>query len=203
MTGRLHGVHHPDEVAADEALSWFVTQRAELGGEEEVIGYLLAPDRAEWFRCHGTLPHGPDAARDLTTTFEIFATTGMRHLRWWHTVSGKGRAVSLAEHPDLLPPGKGLPPRPERTRLDGAATRLLAGLVAEPGDGWVTLVSARFAPCQVPVTAERGQEVWAELAEYSVCDEHGNLSVADTLLLGLQARAPRISRSREPTERAG
>jgi hypothetical protein len=38
------------------------------------------------------------------------------------------------------------------------------------------------------VAADRDQEVWASLAEYVIRDEHGNVSVADTLLLSLAAR---------------
>jgi hypothetical protein len=192
MTGRLHAVRHPGEVTAGEALTWFAARPAGMG---EVIGYLFAPDRAEWFRCHGPVPHGPDAARNLTPAFEVYATDGERHLRWVHTTSGKGPAVRLAEDPGLLPAGAELSASPKRNRLPGVTTRLLAGLVLQSRDGWATLTSARYEPCQVPVTADRGQEVWARLAEYTVCDEHGNLSVVDTLLLGLQARDSRASRT--------
>jgi hypothetical protein len=196
MTGRLHGVRHPGEVSARQALAWFT------GSAGQVIGYLLAADRAEWFRCRGAVPHGPEAARDLTAAFEVVATDRERHLRWWHTLGGLGNAVSLSEDPGLLPPGTGLPAHPERIRLDGVATRLLGGLTAGPGDGWVTLTSARYAPCQVPVTAEAGQEVWADLAEYVVGDEHGNVSVADTVLVGLRAGSPQTSRGRRTTGRS-
>jgi hypothetical protein len=127
MTGRLHGVRHPGEVSAGQALAWFT------GSAGQVIGYLLAADRAEWFRCQGPLPHGPEAARNLTAAFEVVATDGERHLRWWHAMDSRGHAVGLAEDPGLLPPGTGLPAQPGRTRLDGVATRLLAGLTAGPG----------------------------------------------------------------------
>ena len=197
MTARLHAVRRPGEATAAEALAWFAGAPA---GGRETIGYLLAPDRAEWFRCHGPVPHGPEAARDLTTAFEVVATDGVRHLRWLHDAAGTGRAVSLAEIPDVLPGGEELPAHPERTRLDGVAARLLAGLVAGSRNGWATLVSARYAPFPVPVTAGPGQEVWAERAEYTVCDRHGNLSVADTLLLGLRARDAGMSRA--ATERS-
>jgi hypothetical protein len=184
MTALLHAVHHPSEVTASEALAWFTGHST----GQAVIGYLFAPDRAEWFRCDGAVPHGPRDARDLTAVFEFFATDGKHQLRWMHSRSGTGRAVSLAEDPGLLPVGTEVHADPAPTRLEGVAARLFAGLVTQSRDGWATLASARYAPSDVPVTASPGQEVWAGLAEYTVSDEHGNLSVADTLLLGLHPR---------------
>ncbi len=189
-TAQLHAVRYPDQVTAADALAWFAARPAAAAGSREVIGYLLAPDRAEWFRCEGAVPHGPDGARDLAGAFEVCATDGAVQLRWVHQTSGHGRAVSLAEDSAALPPGQAIPASPERRRLEGTPERVLAGRVAAARDGWAALVTARYAPCDVPVTAATGQEVWAELAEYAVCDEHGNLSVADTLLLRLLARAP-------------
>lgn len=196
MTGGavLHAVRHPGHVTAAGALAWFATGR-DTTPNGELIGYLLAPDRAEWFRCADGVPHGPGAPRDLNDAFEVFATTGYRQLRWVHQRSGAGAAISLAEDAAMLPPGD---PAEERTpggtapgelrHLGGAAARMLAGRVTVAGDGWATLVTARYSPCQVPVAAHTGQEVWAELAEYAVTDDHGNVSVADTLLLRLAAR---------------
>jgi hypothetical protein len=192
---RLHGIRHPGEVTAASALAWL----ASSAGTGEVIGYLLAPDRAEWFRCDGMNPRGPAGPRDLAPAFEVFATDRRRHLRWVHGASGTGQAVSLAENPGWLPPGEPLPAEPARTRLGGAVARLLAGRVTTGRVGWATLASARYEPCDVPVNAEPGQEVWADLAEYVVQDEHGNLSVTDTVLLGLRARQadqPRAAASR-------
>jgi len=184
MTRGLHAVRHPGEVSAAQALAWFTGPAA----EREVIGYVLAPDRAEWFRCDGSVPHGPTGARDLTGAFELFATGWVRQLRWFHTEDGHGQAVSLAEDLRLLPFGEQLPARPERVRLPGVIRRLLAGEVAESGDAWARLASTRYASCDVPVAAKTGQQVWAELAEYSVADQHGNQSVIDTLMLGLRVR---------------
>jgi hypothetical protein len=185
MNGRLYAVAHPGALTASGALAWFDP----AGGGRAVIGYLYAADRAEWFRCDGAVAAGPDGPRELRTAYELVATDGTRHLRWRHENAGTGPAVSLSEDRDRLPAGEPLPAEPERTRLDTAARRLLAGKVVRAGDGWATLGSARYARCQVPVTAGLGQEVWADLAEYTVSDEHGNLSVIDTLLLGLRPRA--------------
>lgn len=186
MTTRLHGVCHAGEVTAVGALAWFAGQPA----GREVIGYLLAPDRAEWFRCDGPVARGPDGPRDLATAFEVFATDGQCQLRWTHGARGTGRAVSLAEDPDLLPPGENLPAEPERTRLAHPVKRLLAGNITRSRDDWATLASARYGAYEVPVTGQPRQQVWANLAEYVVCDVHGNLSVIDTLLLSLRAVEP-------------
>jgi len=184
MTARLHAVTHPESVTASAALAWFTS--ASRG--REVIGYLFAPDRAEWFRCDAAAPSGPAGPRDLTTAFELVATDGERHLRWFHQAAGVGEAVSLSEIPDLLPPGTPITAGPDRTRLDGALSRLLAGRVADSASGWSTLGSARYARSQVPVAAQVNQEIWAEQAEYAISDDHGNLSVVDTLLLRLIPR---------------
>jgi len=184
MTGKLHAVRHPGATTAAQALAWFTGPPT----EREVIGYVLTPDRAEWFRCDGSVPHGPTGARNLTGAFELFATGSVRQLRWIHTEDGHGQSVSLAEDPHLLPSGEQLPARPERVRLPGVISRLLSGEVTESRGGWARLASARQASCDVPVTARTGQQVWAELAEYSVADQHGNRSVIDTLMLGLRVR---------------
>jgi hypothetical protein len=52
------------------------------------------------------------------------------------------------------------------------------------------------------VTAEAGQEVWADLAEYVVGDERGNVSAADTVLVGLRAGSLQTSRGRRTTGRS-
>ncbi len=124
-TAQLHAVRYPDQVTAADALAWFAARPAAAAGSREVIGYLLAPDRAEWFRCEGAVPHGPDGARDLAGAFEVCATDGAVQLRWVHQTSGHGRAVSLAEDATALPPGQAIPASPERRRLEGMPERVL------------------------------------------------------------------------------
>jgi hypothetical protein len=200
-TTSLHAVRHPGAVTAAGALAWFASGQ-HAAPVTPVIGYLLAATRAEWFRCDGATTgdvaaRGPDGPRDLGDAFEVFATDGTRQLRWRHVDSGTGTAVSLAEDTGQLPAGQALASDPERRRLEGTATRLLAGQVVAAMDGWATLATARYAPCDVPVTAPIGQEVWASLAEYVVTDEHGNVSVVDTLLLALEARTPAPAKERQ------
>ena len=187
----LRAVRYPGSVTASSAVAWFTASRpveAEGRSGGGAIGYLLAPDRAEWFRCPGEGVRGPDGPRDLAGAFEVYATGGGGQLRWVHQDDGEGWAVSLSEDAATLPEGTPVSAGPERRRLAGTADRLLAGRVVEVRAGWATLATARYAPYAVPVRADVGQEVWAELAEYAVSDEHGNLSVIDTLLLSLTAR---------------
>jgi hypothetical protein len=182
-TEALHAVRHPGLVTAAGALAWFAASG------EAVIGYLLAPGRAGWFRCAGGVAHGPDGPCDLSDTYELFATSGTRQLRWFHRDNGQGQAVCLGGDPATLPPGEAAD-SPGRFRLGAAAERILAGRVIRAQDGWATLATARYPSCDVPVTASTGQEVWAVLAEYAVRDAHGNVSVTDTLLLSLAGRTP-------------
>jgi hypothetical protein len=197
--GRLHGVRHADLVTAAKALTWFAaSERPGPATGGQVIGYLLAPDRAQWFRCDGGVPLGPDGARDLDGAFEVFVTSGGCQLRWMHHDAGVGTAVGLAENPALLPRGDAIEAEPARHRLAGLSARLLAGQVIAVRDGWATLASARYAPCVIPVAAAPGQQVCAELAEYVVSDEHGNLSVAGTLLLSLVARTAQPAATERP-----
>jgi hypothetical protein len=200
----LRAVRHHGNVSAAGALAWFTTgQRGAANGGP--IGYLLAPGRAEWFRCEDAGPFGPNGPRDLGGAFEVFAIGGDSQLRWVHERSGAGWAVVLAEDPAALPPGDPLPPGVqdgrmprERRRLGSVSARMLAGRVTAARGGWATLATARYSPCDVPVDAQVGHQVWAELAEYTVADEHGNLSVADTLLLGLVARGPEPAGKEHP-----
>jgi hypothetical protein len=185
----LHAVRHPGPVTAASALAWFAA------GQPTLVGYLLAPDRAEWFRYADGTAHGPGGPRDLGGAYELYATTGRpaaRQLRWLHQAGGAGQAVCLAEDPAVLPAGEaaGAPDSAERRRLERTAERVLAGRVVHSRDGWAMLATARYASCDVPVTADPGQEVWASLAEYAVRDGHGNVSVTDTLLLALAGRDP-------------
>ncbi len=192
LTDPLHAVRSVSPVTAPAAVAWFARCDlvcANAGAGQDVIGYLLAADRAEWFRCEGETARGPDGPRELAGAFELFATSGAGQLRWLQEDGGRGWAVCLSEAAAGLPDGQRLVAKPERRRLAGTAERLLAGRVTAARDGWATLTTARYAPCEVPAGAVAGQEVWAELAEYGVSDEHGNLSVIDTLLLSLSARA--------------
>jgi hypothetical protein len=182
VTSCLHAVRHPGELTAEAALAWFTG----TDGGGEAIGYLFAPGRAEWFRCEGAIARGPEGPRDLAAAYELVATDGKRHLRWTHRASGTGPAVGLSEITGLLPPGSELPDEPHRTRLAGTIRRKLAGTVRESRGGWSALMSARYAPCLVPVAAGQGEEIWADMAEYAVTDAHGNISVIDTLLTGLR-----------------
>jgi hypothetical protein len=182
MAAALHAVRHPGLVTASGALAWFAVSG-------DAIGYLLAPSRADWFRYAGGVAHGPDGPRDLSDTYELFATCETRQLRWCHQDDGHGQAVCLGEDPAALPPGEAAD-SPGRFRLDTAAERILAGRVIGARDGWATLATARYPSCDVPVAASIGQEVWAALAEYAVRDAHGNVSVTDTLLLSLTGRTP-------------
>ena len=212
MTGAgvLHAVRHPGAVTSVRALAWFAGARnAGTLSAAPAIGYFLAADRAGWFRCDiqetgGTDIRGPDGQCDLTGAFEVFATDGARQLRWRHDTDGAGPAIGLAEDPAGLPDGE--PPdkgrQGERRRLAGTGNvaRLLAGRVVTARDGWATLWTARYSPCDVPVTADAGDEVWARLAEYAVRDDHGNLTVIDTLLLGLEARPAGPTPGKERTQ---
>lgn len=180
----LHAIRASGALTAGAALAWL----AAAAGTGEVTGYLYAADQAEWFRLDAGAPRGPAGERDLAGAFELYATDGLRHLRWLHERTGTGRAVALAEDPSLLPPGDPVPAEPARTRLEGASRRLLAGKVVRAGGRWATLASARYQPYDVPLDAEPGWQAWADMAEYVAADEHGNLSVADTLLLGLRAQ---------------
>lgn len=188
----LHAVRHRDLVAASTALAWFAADQPRPSEDGDVVGYLLAPGRAEWFRSSDGVAHGPDGLRDLGDAYELFATSGTRQLRWFHRAGGYGHAVCLGEDAVVLPPGEPVDATdtPPRFRLDGLAERILAGRVIRVRDGWATLATARYPACDVPVEASDAQEVWALLAEYAVRDTHGNVSVADTLLLSLASRDP-------------
>jgi len=188
----LHAVCHPGLVAAPVALAWFAGDQPGPPGDGDAIGYLLAPGRAEWFRSAAGVAHGPDGLRDLGDAYELFATSGTRHLRWFHRAGGYGQAICLGEDAVVLPSGQpvGAADAPPRFRLEDTAERVLAGRVIRAREGWATLATARYPACDVPVEASDEQEVWAFLAEYAVRDAHGNVSVADTLLLSLASRGP-------------
>jgi hypothetical protein len=189
-SGVLRAVHHPGPAAGSGALAWFDGDQPGPADDGDVIGYLLAPGRAEWFRCAAGVANGPDGPRDLGDAYELFATCGTRQLRWFHQADGYGQAVCLGEDAAVMPPGEpvGAADAPQRRRLADTEERILAGRVIRARDGWATLATARYPSCDVPVAASVGQEVWAFLAEYAVRDGHGNVSVADTLLLSLTGR---------------
>jgi hypothetical protein len=192
--GALHAVRHPGLATASAALAWFTEHQP-----GPAIGYLYAPGRAEWFRSAAGAAHGPDGPRDLSDAFELFATSGTRHLRWFHQAGGYGQTVCLSEDAALLPPGDpvGAADAAERRRLDHPAERILAGRVIRARDGWATLATARYPSCDIPVEASDSQQVWASLAEYAVRDGHGNVSVADTLLVSLTGRDPAQAAGKE------
>ena len=127
-TGVLHAVRHPGPVAASDALAWFAEHPPVPADDQDVIGYLLAPSRAEWFRCAAGLAHGPDSLRDLRDAYELSATAGTRQLRWVHQADGYGQAVCLSEDTAVMPPGepascRGFPAAPTAGKHGG---RILA-----------------------------------------------------------------------------
>lgn len=190
----LTATRHPNQVTAAAALDWFAgaDRRVDRPVDRPVIGYLYAPDRAEWFRYTASDdtagdPRGRDGATDLRNVFEIAASDGTRWLRWLHETGGVGAATALAEDGHPLPQGEPVEVAAQRSRF-GVVQRRLAGTVVTGGEGWARLSSARYAPYDVPVEAAPDQQVWAELVEFTAQDEHGNLAVVDTLLTGLHPR---------------
>lgn len=184
----LHGVRATAAMPLAEALARYTDR-----GSDPTIGYVYAPDRAEWFRLDRAVALGPDAAVPLGGVFEAFATDGARWLRWLHRDRGMGETVCLAEEPARLPAGESLPAGPSARTRFGTVERVLAGTVVDltrdaGGSAWASLAAARYGTCRVPVEAAEGTRVWAVSQEYVVADRHGNLSVVDTLLSRLVAR---------------
>jgi len=204
--GPLVAVRSPREVDAGGALRWWTGAGTPSrdGPGANAVGFALCPRAAFWWRWEDDAPrdrrgNSLEGARDLGTAFEMVAFDGVRELRWLHSQDGRGRAVALAESRGALPRDgspvdfrhgdRGRDGRPRR--VGEPYRRILAGSPSDVGRGWTRLRSARYAPADLPVPlrgTRTGQDPVAVLAgvEYAVEDRHGNLTVVDSRLTGLE-----------------
>lgn len=181
----LHAVRADEPLTAADAVAWFAPGTP---SGQQVIGYVLSARAATWLRV------GPTGAIDtvhkgdvLAEAYEMVLFDGRRELRWLRTPDRRGPAVALGEDPATLPPGSDVTAAPPPRRGD-IRVRLLAGTPAEhPVAGWTTLGSDRYASTYLPLTFTGGEVLTVRSVEYLTEDEHGNIDVADTILLGLHA----------------
>jgi CRISPR-associated protein (TIGR03984 family) len=199
----LRAVRSPREVDPLEALRWWTT-RTDPDGHESVsngpgsktIGFVLCPEAAFWWRWQDGCPrdrrgNSLEGPWDLTAAFELVAFDGVRELRWLHSQEGRGRAVVLTEDPQALPVGDPVVFDTGPRRVGAPYRRILAGSLSDVGRGWARLRAARYRDADIPVslpTANAGDSPVAVLTgvEYAVEDEHGNLTVVDSRLTGLE-----------------
>lgn len=132
--------------------------------------------------------------------FEARIFTPDAELRWFATPNGHspGRAALLTEEPSLLPRGPFTEDSAPLTAVETLPARyLLWGQPVVPDDpappGWATLFTARIGALRVPLPPgmprPTGQQRLRLAAREYVCAEppHGNASVAEERLLGLES----------------
>ena len=212
MTASLQSVRSDQPLTLREAIAWAWPAPTDGG----VIGFAYALDSAPWWRLVDGVPFGPDGPCALDTAYELVAFDGDLELRWLQTGLGRGHAVVLAEQ-GLRPPAGimlsngqdaegapvGAPPR-----ALGARRHWLADHVAPLPGGWTRLQAARYRTVAVPIALPTDDVPWKDRAvalrsvEYTVEDQHGNLSVVETRLSGLEF-VLRTSEPSEPARRAG
>ena len=147
-----------------------------LAPGESWIGFLLGRT-ARWVRAAGDGFASSTSLEPLTDVYSahLFVPGARLDARWTRTPeSGRLTVVrELAEaDPDLR--------RFER----GAATRqLLWGTTGEGApSGWTRLSAARIGAFDVPVEQSTGQRLQLTGREYTITDEHGNVSVVVEVL---------------------
>jgi hypothetical protein len=194
----LHAVRAADPVTAAAAAAWFLPGTPP---GRQVIGYTLSARAATWIRVR---PDG--TAEDTRGTGDVFADAyemvlfdGERELRWLRTPDGLGVAVAVGEDPAGLPAGHDATADPPPRRGD-EYKRLLAGIPRpHPAPGWTILDSRRYAAAHLPHTCAGAEVLVVDSIEYLVEDEHGNLDVADTRIVGLRATTPEAVRTATAT----
>ena len=200
MTPTLTAVAANDPVTVDDALAWCWPT-----GGDDVVGFGYGVDAATWWRLTDgqppslTGPSGPAGLDAINDMYELVVFDRDRELRWLRNRDDRGRAglgqaVILTEEGATLPAGTVLDREPKLTRWNTPRRHLLADHFAadhrEPQD-WAVLRAARYATAVVPVRIPpdlRTQPTIAVLTsvDYTVEDEHGNLTVAETRRMGLR-----------------
>lgn len=161
-----------------------------FGFSARAATWWQVPDRVPMTRHH--------EAADLTGVYELVGFDGDRELRWRNEHDWRGRAVVLADLPELLPPGEHDVSPADATPLGDPQPRILAGQVHLDTPGWVRLTAARYAPVEVPVAPDQDSDidlsakdkdtpvVVLDSVEYAGQDRHGNVSVVDRRLVRLR-----------------
>jgi CRISPR-associated protein (TIGR03984 family) len=193
----LVAVRHASQVRASEALAWLAGAVADPSG---IVGFGYGPDRALWFQVDaGGVAMASSGPADLTAIYELRVFDDQRELRWVQQGGGRGVAVVVAGRGTPLPEGSDVTD-PRRPRPQTRTREILGGkLKAGRSAGWARLTSERWAGADLPIadmdairansTGPARDDVRAVIrgVEYAVEDEHGNLTVVDTRLTGLDA----------------
>jgi hypothetical protein len=161
-------------------LSDVIAAMDDLGGRWTV---LLTTPTTSWFavydggwsgspeslagRCDVALPARgfPDDSGWSDLVFEVRAGSGDREVRWV-----KGHAVSVCEVGD---------------DADRSFRLVLGEGTGDTADGWSLMQSSRVGTYAVPADIGAGSRAALLVSERTAIDHHGNVAVADEILLGL------------------
>lgn len=170
--------------AAAEAVS--------LLGDTYAIAYT--PAACVLARTDGGALRDSDGREVPADAFELRCFSGRGELRWLHESGGRGAAVLVTADEALAGSASeaGFVPLPSVTCcgsiehdyvLWGTAT----GRTVAPG--WCEVAEPRIGSLRVPIEGlpERGHAAIAAVEHLRIEDEHGNVGVADELLVGLRA----------------
>jgi CRISPR-associated protein (TIGR03984 family) len=152
-------------------------------GRSECVFAVLAED--------GSLDQHGQATVDLRRVFEARAFSDRGELRWLRRPSGLGRADLVSEHDasefelDWKVSVQGA-----HRRLDNAY--LLWGTRQDgAGDGWTRHFDPRTGSLWIPYEPTgKGERAWIHSREYLVECDHGNLAMAEELLVGVSDLEP-------------
>jgi CRISPR-associated protein (TIGR03984 family) len=154
------------------------------------VALLYSPSRCLWglFGEEEYLTGEDGRPIDLRPVYEARVFNRDAELRWLNTSGGRGRGVLISEQdfPGSMPAE--LAPVEVVETVEQTYLLWGEGLSGSPSTGWSYLAAARVGRLAVPVAqlAQR-QRVQLKAREYLVtADEHGNVTVADERLLGLE-----------------
>jgi CRISPR-associated protein (TIGR03984 family) len=173
----------------------------------QAVGMISSPVRHDLVRLDGERLVTSSGPAELDEVFQLRLFTPKTELRWVHTGSRRGTAVTLSES-DAGPEGWTMDSADVDEVLDGQYALWGRRFMPLASAGWCRAVEGRIGWIDVPAatpTPSDPERDWPEqylalcFREYLTSDEHGNATVLDERLTGITVATTQFNPGQSPS----